>query len=68
MSPEQNNLNATWQNPNALGWDDVSDEVTFQRHNQDQDEDEAMFDTPAVSQDDVSDEEEDVGVVPRRSF
>ena len=68
MSPEQNNLNATWQNPNALGWDDVSDEATFQQY--DQDEDEAMFATPAVSQDDVLDEEEDVEAVPvpRRSF
>jgi hypothetical protein len=68
MSPEQNNLNATWQNPNALDWDDVSDEATSQRY--DQDEEEAMFDTPAVSQDDVSDEEGDVEAVPvpRRSF
>ena len=50
MSPDQNNTNAVWRDSNALGWDDAGEDESLQPY--DQDEVEAMFDTPAATGDD----------------
>ena len=53
MSPDQNNTNAVWRDSNALGWDDAGEDESLQPY--DQDEVEAMFDTPAAIPDDELD-------------
>lgn len=50
MSPDQNNTNAVWRDSNALGWDDAGEDESLQPY--DQDEGEAMYDTPAAIPDD----------------
>ncbi len=53
MSPDQNNTNAVWRDSNALGWDDAGEDESLQPY--DQDEVEAMFDTPTAIPDDELD-------------